>query len=246
MIATRMRSLGASSLIAVATAFCLPATAGSFLPESSKRPDSPVAAAMAAPGATPCTGISYDENDPNTAYNYPVLTPGPTGVFLQRMTPTSLPFLPTAICVAGFGLGSAAAYNVVIYADANGAPGARLLTVPAVPAAAGSFPGTWMTTSLGASSPSFSGVFWAGFETPTTALYVDVDEVRGVNPLTAYFTSADGGATFIAWPGPAGVSIRVAGLAGDAAAVVPSLSGLGLSALVAALAAGGFLVLRRA
>jgi len=193
------------------------------------------------PSGTPCKGLSYDVNE--TDLGVAVISgKGSAAIFLQRFVPPSYPFRPTAVCIAADSE-VPAAYEVVLYSDSDGMPGVRIAQVTAAPAPPET---TWMTTSVASSVSLLSGPFWAGTRTPRSDLYVACDD-PGERGATAALSGDDGATFSIFWPrSNPSLYIRVVGLSGPDFNAIPTLSGLGLTALVAALAAGGFLLLRKA
>jgi hypothetical protein len=244
VILMRFRPLGAFCLTVVTIASCLPATAATLFSAASRDVAQALPAPAPLPAGTPCNGISNSSGSPSLGS-----FAGSSGILVQRFVPPGSPFLPTSVCIAGYadqvaGVG-AAGYDVVIFSDRNGLPGTLLATIPAVPAAPGAFPGSWMTTSVSGLVPLLNGPFWAGPRI-TTDVHFGLDFDAAVAPAIQMILppdATDGSAGYAFTGGLA--EIQVVGLSG-ADAAIPALSGLGLAALAAALATGGLLAIRRA
>lgn len=244
MLVTPSRALGAFCLAVVTGAVCLPAAAATLFSAVSRDVAQALPAPAPLPAGTPCSGISNSSGIPSTgAYA------GSPGILVQRFVPPATPFLPTAVCMAGYadqvaGVG-AAGYDVVIFSDQNGLPGTLLATIPAVPAAPGVFPGSWMTTSVSGLVPLLNGPFWAGPRI-TTDVHFGLDFDATTAPAIQTILPPDATDGSAGYPFLGGIAeIQVAGLSG-ADAAIPALSGFGLAALAAALATGGLLAIRRA
>lgn len=190
--------------------------------------------ALAVPAGTACSGVSNATASPDTS-----APAGSSGIFVQRFTAPSAAFTPTSVCVAGFsGIATAEPYDVVIYADAGGVPGALLGAVAAPPAQPGTFPGTW-TTTIVPGVPPITGSFWAGVKI-SSGLDFNMDFDTTV-PSVPTAISNDG-VTFSALYSFQAAAIVVSG---SEVSSVPALSGFGLAGVLVALAASGFFVLRR-
>ena len=195
----------------------------------------------AAFGGTPCTGLSYDSNTPGTAIA--VAGIDDSFVVVERFTPASPAFSVQAVCAATQRLGGAVAYEIVIYSDNGGEPGTRLLVAPGgiTSMLPGVGPGAWQTSNVAGLAPPVVGPFWAGLRFPPITAFGLPQEF---GPTARVRTSETDGA---AWNSvPYIVPIRVVGFDPYPLGMdVPALPGLGLAALVAALAVGGCLVIRK-
>ena len=237
MNAKRSSALGIICLVAATAVVCLPAAADT--PFSGRGTQG--AAPTAVPAGTSCSGISNSSGNPASG-----IPAGAVGILVQRFVPTAYPFRPSAVCIAGFSNNaSPAAYDVVIFSDLNGMPGTLLATIPATPAAPGTFPGSWMTTSVAGLVPFLYGPVWAGPRiTADVQFAMDFDAATAPTIQVLLPPDATDGSAAIPFSG--GIAeIQVAGLS-TADAPIPALSGIGLAALAAALATGGFLAIRRA
>jgi hypothetical protein len=234
----RRKGIPAAALIAAVLAIAaLPATAGApFSSTPGAVASGRRVSALAIPAGPACTGVTNTTGNPDVAY----LAKG-AGIFVQRFVPPSLPFTPTSVCVATYSsIATPEPYDVVIFADAGGSPGALLGLSPAGPAQPGTFPGSWVLTPV-AGVPPVTGPFWAGVRITTGVAMTMGFETALTGVVQAI--SVDGGTTFMpVAPGQGAAEIVVGGAA---AGTVPALSGAGLAALLAGLAATGFAVLRR-
>ena len=223
MASTRSRGLAAGVLLALAVSLA----------------SSPAAAQT--PLGTPCTGLSWDTNVETSL----VAMTGPgTNLILQRFETVTPALRVTSVCVAGrAAAGGTGAYEVVLYYDAGGVPGARLAAV-ASPSPAVSPAPTWMTTDVTERGVVVSGPFWAGIR----EVGWQVTLSAGVpNPATAVATSSNDGASFGFSAGSSlTLLVRVSGQEVGGVGVVPALPGSGLAALALALAIGGAALLKRA
>ena len=238
VVSTLSRAVGVFCLFAVVAVPGLAVAGSGALPFRTQTP----LGIGPSPDGQPCNGLTNTTGNP-TSWVDPQLVPPQILVYVQKFIPPTLPFRPTAVCFPGFSFGTPAPYDIVIYSDANGRPGTRLALAQAVPEAPGFYPGTWMTTSVDGSVAALNGPFWAGIRTSSVAFRADLEQTD-VPPKQ--YGSLDDGATFVEDPGTT-APIQVVGLSGPAALdrPVPALSGIGLAALAAALAAGGFVLLRR-
>ncbi|MFN7987601.1 MAG: hypothetical protein U0529_09020 [Thermoanaerobaculia bacterium] len=214
----------------------LPATAGAPFSPTPGVGGGRRLTAQAIPAGAACTGVTNTTKNPDVAY-----LAGGAGIFVQRFVPPSLPFTPTSVCVATFSsVPTPEPYDVVIFADAGGSPGALLGLSPAGPAQPGTFPGAWVLTPV-AGVPPVTGPFWAGVRI-TTGVAMTMGFETALTGV-AQAVSTDGGVTFTLASGAQGAAEIVVG--GGAAGTVPTLSGAGLAALLIGIAATGFVVLRR-
>ena len=235
----RVGKVGVACLSAFAAVVCQPAKAiprgGPGLTIGS-RPT-----IMAGFGGTPCTGLSYDTNTPFTSIALAGI-PNPY-VVIERFTPSSKAFSIQAICAATQRLGAPVSYEVVLYSDNGGQPGTRLLVAPGgiTSMLPGVGPGAWQTSSVAGLAPPVVGPFWAGLRFPPLTPFGLPQEF---GPSAQVRTSMTDGSS---WDSVSYiVPIRVVGLDPYLLGMdVPALSGFCLAALVAALAVGGFLVIRK-
>lgn len=193
-------------------------------------------AALAIPSGPACTGVSNTTGNPDVAY-----PAGTAGIFVQRFVPAVVPFTPASVCVATFSsIATPEPYDVVVFADAGGTPGALLGLAAATPAQPGPFPGSWSQTPV-PGVPPIIGPFWAGVRI-STGIAANLGFETAITGVPQA-VSMDGGQTWLFDESGNGSANVVVG--GSSASVVPSLSGAGLAALLGGLAAAGFFLLRR-